>query len=200
MGTVLVDTSNSPWARLKPVPIESVKLEDSFWAPRLEVLRRTTLRSQYELMEETGRIDNFRRASGKIKGPFRGFYFNDSDVYKWVEAASLTLAYEHDADIKRLIEIVVEEIVAAQDEDGYLNTYFVFEKRGERWSNLRDMHELYCAGHLFQAAIAHYRATGERRLLDSALRLADHIAGIFGPGGREGVPGHPEIEMPLVEL
>jgi len=151
-------------------------------------------------MEETGRIDNFRRASGKIKGPFRGFYFNDSDVYKWVEAASLTLAYEHDADIKRLVEIVVEEIVAAQDEDGYLNTYFVFEKRGERWSNLRDMHELYCAGHLFQAAIAHYRATGERRLLDSALRLADHIAGIFGPGGREGVPGHPEIEMALVEL
>ena len=200
MGTVLVDTSNSPWARLKPVPIESVKLEDSFWAPRLEVLRRTTLRSQYELMEETGRIDNFRRASGKIKGPFRGFYFNDSDVYKWVEAASLTLAYEHDADVKRLVEIVVEEIIAAQDEDGYLNTYFVFERRGERWSNLRDMHELYCAGHLFQAAIAHYRATGRRELLDSALRLADHITGIFGPGRRRGVPGHPEVEMALVEL
>ncbi|RLF02736.1 MAG: glycoside hydrolase family 127 protein, partial [Thermoprotei archaeon] len=169
-------------------------------APRLEVLRRTTLRSQYELMEETGRIDNFRRASGKIKGPFRGFYFNDSDVNKWVEAASLTLAYEHDADVKRLVEIVVEEIIAAQDEDGYLNTYFVFERRGERWSNLRDMHELYCAGHLFQAAIAHYRATGRRELLDSALRLADHITGIFGPGRRRGVPGHPEVEMALVEL
>ncbi|RLG43467.1 MAG: glycoside hydrolase family 127 protein, partial [Thermoproteota archaeon] len=200
MVTLLVNTLESPWARLKPIPIEHVKIIDKFWAPRLKTLREETLPSQYNLMEETGRIDNFRRAAGKIKGPFRGAYYNDSDVYKWVEAACLTLAYERDQKIATLLTNVIDEIVAAQDEDGYLNTYFTYEKKRLRWTNLRDMHELYCAGHLFQAAIAYHRSTGEKELLTTAVRFADHIASVFGPGKRRGTPGHPEIEMALVEL
>ena len=200
MVTLLVNTLESPWARLKPIPIEHVKIIDKFWAPRLKTLREETLPSQYNLMEETGRIDNFRRAAGKVKGPFRGAYYNDSDVYKWVEATCLTLAYEHDQKIATLLTNVIDEIVAAQDEDGYLNTYFTYEKKRLRWTNLRDMHELYCAGHLFQAAIAYHRSTGEKELLTTAVRFADHIASVFGPGKRRGTPGHPEIEMALVEL
>jgi DUF1680 family protein len=197
---VVVETSRSPHARLKPVPVESVKLEDSFWAPRLDTLLNVTIPTQYQLLEETGRIDNFRRAAGKVKGPFRGLFFNDSDVYKWVEAASFALAYRRDPRVEELTDRVVAEIAAAQGEDGYLNTYFTFERRGERWSNLRDMHEMYCAGHLFQAAVARRRALGKEDLLGVAVRFADHIYDAFGPGRREGVDGHPEVEMALVEL
>jgi DUF1680 family protein len=152
------------------------------------------------LLEETGRIDNFRRAAGKIRGPFRGAVYNDSDVYKWVEAVAWALAGGDEPELATMLAATIEEIAAAQQPDGYLNTYFMFERAAERWQNLRDRHELYCAGHLFQAAIAHYRVTGSSRLLDVAIRLADHIAGVFGPAGRVGVPGHPEIEMALVEL
>lgn len=200
MRQIVVDASRSPCARLKPVSIGSVKLNDGFWAPRLRTLVKVTLPSQYELLEETGRIDNFRRAAGKIEGPFRGLVFNDSDVYKWVEAAQWALAYETDYRLKELVDHVVVEITAAQDEDGYLNTFFTFERRGERWTNLRDLHEMYCAGHLFQAAVARSRTTGEIDLLNAAVRFADHIHDNFGPGKRESVDGHPGIEMALVEL
>jgi len=197
---VVVDSSQSPYSRLKPVPIESVKLKDDFWAPRVKTLVKVTLPTQYELLEETGRLDNFRRAAGKVRTDFKGFFFNDSDVYKWVEAASYVLAFNRDSRIEKMVNSVIEEISDAQDDDGYLNTYFVFERKAERWTNLRDMHELYCAGHLIQAAIAHHRATGERMFLDVAVKFARHITGVFGPGKMLGVPGHPEIEMALVEL
>ena len=196
----MVDLSKSPFAKLYPISIENIRLEDSFWAPRIEILRRKTLPSQYDLMVKTGRIFNFRRASGKEKGDFKGYYFNDSDVYKWVEAVSYTLVYRYDEKLYCMVRKVIDDIIAAQDDDGYLNTYFTFERRKDRWKNLRDMHELYCAGHLFQAAIAFYRSTGEKDLLDTAIRFADHISNIFGPDKREGTPGHPEIEMALVEL
>jgi len=199
-STFVVDSSNSPYAKLRPLPIENVNLEDSFWAPRISTLRKKTLPSQHRIIEETGRLFNFRRASGKEKGEFRGLYFNDSDVYKWVEAVAFSLAIGWDDELHRLVRQTISEIASAQDDDGYLNTYFTFEKKKERWTNLRDMHELYCAGHLIQAAIAYYRATGEDDLLDVACRFADHIAEIFGPGKRAGTPGHPEIEMALVEL
>lgn len=197
---VVVDSSQSPYSILKPVPIDSVRLKDNFWTPRMETLVEVTIPTQYELLEETGRIDNFRRAAGKIKAEFKGLCFNDSDVYKWVEAASYTLAYNRNSRVERMVDNVITEISDAQDEDGYLNTYFTFEKKSQRWTNLRDMHELYCAGHLIQAAIAHYRATGKSTLLDVAVKLANHIVSVFGPGKLQGVPGHPEVEMALVEL
>jgi len=196
----VVDTSTSPYAKIRPVPIEAVKLEDGFWAPRQRTLRERTIPTQYNLCEETGRISNFRRASGKEAGDFQGYFFNDSDIYKWIEAAAFSLAAEPNEELRDLVERVVDDIAAAQDVDGYLDTYFTFERKKERWTNLQEMHELYCHGHMFQAAIALYRSTGGRKLLDVASRAADNIAYIFSTGKRNGTPGHPEIEMALVEL
>lgn len=198
--TVVVDTTKSPHSKLRPIPISAVKLRDRFWQPRLADLQEVTLPTQYELLEQTGRIDNFRRVAGKVGGEFRGLYFNDSDVYKWVEAASWSLAVQYNAKVAELLNRVIPEIEAAQDEDGYLNTYFSLERKGQRWTNLRDMHELYCAGHLFQAAVAHHRVTGDDRLLKVATRFADLIDKVFGWGKKEEPDGHPEVEMALVEL
>ncbi len=211
-SAVVVDTSRSPYARLRPVPLTAVTLTDDFWAPRRRVNREVTLPSQYRLLEETGRIDNFRRAAGKLDVPFQGRYYNDSDVYKWLEAAAWTLATGADPALRtepqdealvQMANTVIAEIANAQQPDGYLNTYFTHDRGTERWTNLRDKHELYCAGHLIQAAVAHHRATGDGRLLHIARRLADHICDLLGPreqGKRAGTPGHPEIEMALVEL
>ncbi len=202
-SAVVVDTSQSGNARLRPLPLDAVALADDFWAARLRVNREVTLPTQHQYCEDTGRIDNFRRAAGKMDVPFQGIYFNDSDVYKWLEAASWTLATHPDAELEKIVEAVITEIADAQRPDGYLNTYFTFERAEERWTNLRDMHELYCAGHLMQAAVAHYRATGSERLLAVARRFADHICDTFGPGeaGKlELTDGHEEIEMALVEL
>jgi len=196
----VVDTSRSPFAKLRPVPVESVHLEDDFWAPRLRILREVTLPAQYRLLEETGRIFNFRRAAGKQKGDFKGLFFNDTDLYKWLEAAAFSLASAFDQKLYDLAQQAIADIAAAQDEDGYLDTYFTFDRKKDRWTNLREMHELYCAGHLLQAAVAFYRATGEHNLLEVAHRSADLIASVFGPDRRTGTPGHPEIEMALVEL
>ncbi|MEM2913660.1 MAG: glycoside hydrolase family 127 protein [Candidatus Bathyarchaeia archaeon] len=198
--TVVVDTDRSRFAKLHPVPIESVRLKDNFWAPRLKIIEENTLPSQYKLLHDTGRVFNFRRAAGKEKGDFQGLVFNDSDIYKWLEAAAFSYAYDPNPDLLAKSREIIDEIAAAQDEDGYLDTYFTFERKSERWKNLRDLHELYCAGHLMQAAVAFYRATGERKILDIACRSADHIISVFGPNKRMGVPGHPEVEMALVEL
>jgi len=202
-SAVVVNTSSSPHARLRPVPLTAVSQADDFWTPRRRINREITLPSQYQLLEETGRIDNFRRVAGQTTGPFRGRYYNDSDVYKWLEAVAWTLAADPDPALTRMADTVIDAIASAQQPDGYLNTYFAFERASERWTNLRDMHELYCAGHLFQAAIAHRRSTGEDRLLRVTRRLADHICDRFGPpetGKQPGTPGHEEIEMALVEL
>ncbi|CAA9569610.1 MAG: GH127 / GH146 [uncultured Thermomicrobiales bacterium] len=196
----VVDTSRSPYARLRPLGVGDARLEDRFWAPRRERNRTVTLPSQWAQCEETGRLDNFRRAAGRHDGPFQGRVFNDSDIYKWLEAASWTLATGPDPALKARVDEAVALVAAAQDADGYLNTYFTFDRAAERWSDLEHAHELYCAGHLIQAAVAHHRATGERSLLDVAVRLAEHIAAVFGPDAGPGTCGHPEIEMALVEL
>lgn len=196
----VVDTSKSKEAKLKSVSLKSIKLTDNFWAKRVDILGEVTLPLQYEIMEETGRINNFRIASGKIKGDFVGFFFNDSDVYKWIEAVSFYLANNKNEKLERLVDDVIGEIGLAQDEDGYINTYFTFERRQDRWTNLKDMHELYCAGHIIQGAIAHYRVTGKTNFLNIAIKLADYLNRLFGPGRKEGTCGHPEIEMALIEL
>lgn len=198
MAQVVVDTSRSPHARLRPVPLTAVTLSDSFWAPRRHLNRQVSLPAQYRFLEETGRLDNFRRVAGQADRPFQGYYYNDSDVYKWLEAVAWALATDPDPDLIRMADGVIDLVAAAQQPDGYLNTYFALERAGGRWSNLRDMHELYCAGHLIQAAVAHHRATGNGRLLQVARRLADHIGTTFAQ--RPATPGHPEVEMALVEL
>ena len=196
----VVDLSHSPFAALRPVPTHAVRLQDAFWAPRIEINRTITIPAQLRQCETTGRIDNFRRASGKKEGAFQGIYFNDSDVYKWLEAAAFSLGTHPDPQLDADVDAVIAEVDAAQQPDGYLNTYFMFEKAGERFTNLKDMHEMYCAGHLIQAAVAHHRATGKRTLLDVACRLADCLDRTFGPHKRPGACGHEEAEMALVEL
>ena len=177
---VVVDTARSPYARLRPVPIDAVEIDDQFWAPRLRVNREATLPSQYRLLWDTGRFDNLLRAIGKHEGPYQGRFFNDSDVYKWLEAASWALAAQPDAELERMVDEAIAVVEAAQRPDGYLNSYFSLELADQRWTDF-DCHEMYCAGHLFQAAVAHHRATGSTRLLDVATRFADHIDTVFGP-------------------
>ncbi len=200
----VIDLSESGHARLQPVPASAVELNDSFWEPRRRINREETLASQFQKLEESGCFNNFRRASGQIEGGFHGgFCFMDSDVYKWLEAACATLGTHPTPELETMVETATELIEAAQQSDGYLNTYFMFERAGERWTNLRDLHEMYCAGHFIQAAVAHYRATGSTRLLVVARKVADNICDTFGPtseGKRLGTCGHPEIEMALVEL
>ncbi len=197
---VVVDTSHSAFGTLRPVSLTEVQLTDTFWTPRRKINQQVTLPSQYQQCEISGRLDNFRRVVDLQIGEFRGRFFNDSDVYKWLEAASWVLATETDAELESQVNTVIALIVAAQDDDGYLNTYFTFERRAERWTDLVVKHELYCAGHLIQAAVAHHRATGSRALLEVAIRFADLITTTFGPDARPGACGHPEIEMALVEL
>ena len=186
--------------RLTIVPFTAVHVEDEFWAPRIRTNRERSIPHNLKWCEETGRISNFAKAAGLMEGKFEGIYFNDSDVYKVLEGASYALAQQPDPQLEKEVDRIIGLIAAAQRPDGYLNTYYTLTGLDKRWTNLPVMHELYCAGHLFEAAVAHYRATGKRTFLDVAIKLADHIDSIFGPGKKYGVPGHEEIELALVKL
>lgn len=199
----VLDLVRSPHARLRPVPVGAVTLRDAFWEPRRRLNREETLGSQFQKLEESGVLNNFRRAAGTFDGEFEGYVFTDSDAYKWLEAAATTLGTHPTPELQEMVDTVIALIEAAQDEDGYLNTYYVLDRKGQRWTNLRDQHEMYCIGHLLQAVVAHFRATGSRRLLDVGVKVADNLCDTFGPieeGKRLGTCGHPEIEMGLVEL
>jgi len=196
----IIDTRKSPYNRVSSVPIGAVKLGDGFWKPRMEANRLNGIPALLQQLEAHGAIDNFRRVSGRKAVERQGPVFTDSDVYKWMEGAALVLATTKDPAIKSALDGVIDEVVAAQQEDGYLNTYFWGERAGERFTKLESDHELYCAGHMFQAAIAHHRATGETKFYDCALRLADYLTQEFGPGKIEQVDGHAEVEMALTEL
>jgi DUF1680 family protein len=188
--------------KLDPVPFTQVKISDSFWAPRQETNRKVSIPHGFEMLEKAGNIRNFELAAAGAREGYSGPLFMDSDLYKTVEAASYALATERDPQLEARLDDIIAKIAAAQMPDGYLNTYFQVVEPGKRWTNLRDAHELYCAGHLFEAAVAHYQATGKKTLLNVATRFADYIDSIFGegPGKRMGYPGHPEIELALVKL
>ena len=196
----VVDLSKSPSALLRPISLDKVVLSDKFWEPKIRVNREVTIPSQLEHLEKTGRINNFRRASGKIEAEFVGIFFNDSDVYKWAEAAAYSLITHPDKELEEKLDEIIQEIWDAQQTDGYINTYFMFEREKDRFSNLKDMHEMYCAGHLIQAAIAHHRATGRKNFLDIAFHLAECLHHKFGPEKEVGACGHQVAEMALVEL
>jgi len=192
--------ADRPHRRLEAVPFTQVKLTDGFWAPRIETNRTVTVWHDFKKCEETGRISNFAKAAGRMSGKFQGIYFNDSDVYKVVEGAAYCLAAHPDPKLDKYLDDLIDTFAAAQRPDGYLYTFYMLTDPSKRWSNLARMHELYCAGHLFEAAVAHYRATGKRSLLKVATRLADLIDKVFGPDGNHGVSGHEEIELALVKL
>ncbi|MCC6173951.1 MAG: glycoside hydrolase family 127 protein [Chloroflexi bacterium] len=195
-----VDTTNSPHARLKTLPFDAVTIEGGIWAGRQEVVRTSALDHGYRMLVEAGNVENVRIAGGQSSASYRGPLYMDSDLYKWLEAAAYELVRAPTALLRRRMDEVIDAIAAAQQPDGYVNSYYTLVEPGKRWTNFAFGHELYCAGHLIQAAIAHHHATGEDRLLAIARRFADHIDAEFGPGRRAVTPGHPEIEMALVEL
>ncbi|PLS01053.1 glycoside hydrolase family 127 protein [Neobacillus cucumis] len=187
--------------KFSPVPFTNVSIKDSFWSPKLEVNRKTTIPTEYQQCKETGRIDAFKLDWKPGQGE-QPHIFWDSDVAKWIEAASYSLMTHPDSDLEGLLDHVIELISSAQQPDGYLNVYFTSIKPEKRWTDLRDAHELYCAGHLMEAAVAHFQATGKRSFLDTMCRYADYIDSVFGtePGKKRGYCGHEEIELALVKL
>jgi DUF1680 family protein len=187
---------------LKAVPFTDVVIADEFWAPRIQTNRKVTVPYCFSKCEETGRIDNFAKAGGLMEGKFEGIYFNDSDLYKVIEGAAYSLKTHPDAELAKYVDGVIDKIAAAQWEDGYLYTFYSVGGRQpeKRWTNCKDKHELYCAGHFFEAAVAYWQATGKRKILDVAIRLADCIDSVFGPDKKRDIPGHEEIEIGLVKL
>lgn len=188
--------------QLRAVAFTDVVIADGFWAPRMETNRKVTVAYAFKKCEETGRIDNFAKAGGLMEGKFEGIYFNDSDLYKVIEGAAYSLKIHPDPELEKYVEGVIEKIAAAQWEDGYLYTFYSLPQRQpeKRWTDVRHKHELYCAGHFFEAAVAYYQATGKRKILDVAIRLAAYIESVFGPDKKHDVPGHEEIEIGLVKL
>jgi uncharacterized protein len=185
---------------LKPVPFTDVKFRDAFWAPRLETNRTVTIPHDFAMCEKTGRIANFARAAGREKGDFQGIFYDDSDVYKVIEGAAYSLATHPDPKLDKYLDDLIDTIAGAQQPDGYLYTFYTLKGLDKKFTNLKDNHELYCAGHLIEAAVAHKRATGKDSLLNVARKLADHVDSIFGADKRHDIDGHEEIELALFKL
>lgn len=188
--------------KLEAVPFTDVTISDRFWAPRQAINRTVSIPHSLDMLEKAGNMANFDLAAqGKREG-YHGPVFMDSDVYKALEAASYSLAAHPDPALERRVDQFIARIAAAQMPDGYLNTWYQVNAPDQRFTNLRDNHEIYCAGHLFEAAVAHYRATGKRTLLDVATKFADLLDRTFGDadGKRLGYCGHPEAELALVKL
>ncbi len=196
----ILDLSRSPKAKLRNVPVQAVKLGDGFWAPRRKINVEKSIPLMLDLLEQNGIVDNFRRLSGRKTAARRGPLYTDSDIYKWMEAVAFVLQSGDDPTLRATFDRLTDEILAAQEPSGYLNTYWVEERKGDRFRKMEGGHELYCLGHMLQAAIAYYRATGNRRLLDGGIRFADYLCRDFGPAKQPLLTGHPELEMALVEL
>ena len=192
--------------------IKNFEVTDGFWGRYRKLVREVVLPYQEDALndriedaEKSHCIENFRMAAeklhtGKCDGEFYGMVFQDSDVAKWLEGAAYSLAQEPDAELERRCDEIIELIGQAQHEDGYLNTYFTVKEPDKRWTNLHEAHELYCAGHMIEAAVAYAECTGKTKLLKTMQGMADHIYQHFIVEGAEGYPGHPEIELALMRL
>jgi uncharacterized protein len=193
---------------IQPVPFTKVHLKSGFWFDRMETNRTVTIPSALKMLEETGRIKNFAIAGGLEKGDFCSkYYFDDSDVYKVIEGASYSLMLRKDQQLECRLDSIISLIARAQEKDGYLYTVrtmgsqkFAKTTGPSRWLNEQWSHELYNIGHLYEAAVAHYMATGKRSLLNVALKSAELVNKVFGPGKLELPSGHQEIEIGLVKL
>jgi len=211
MGLISCQPSGdgSGFPSIKEVPFTDIHLTDHFWAPRIETNRLVSIPSAFYQSEQSGRFDNFALAGGLIEGEYQGdFPFDDTDPYKIIEGASYSLAVTYDAKLDAYLDSVICLIGAAQEPDGYLTTCVTNRCErlsrwwgSERWEKLNS-HELYNCGHLYEAAVAHYQATGKRSLLDIAIKNADLVCEVFGPEeGQKQVPsGHPIIEMGLAKM
>ncbi|CAI9389779.1 glycoside hydrolase family 127 protein [Citrobacter telavivensis] len=191
------------------VDLHRLKVSDPFFGQYQQLVRDVVIPYQWDALndriaeaEPSHAIENFRIAAGRQQGEFYGMVFQDSDVAKWLEAVAWSLCQKPDAELEKTADEVIELIAAAQCEDGYLNTYFTAKAPDKRWSNLAECHELYCAGHMIEAGVAFFQATGKRSLLNVVCRFADYIDSVFGKEEHKlhGYPGHPEVELALMRL
>jgi DUF1680 family protein len=196
----IVDVTQSPHAKLHSVPIRAVTMGEGFWASRRAVNVEKSIPTMRAELEEHGIVDDFLRLEGKKNVPRRGPLYTDSDLYKWMEAAAFVLQSGDDPKLRAQFDQYTGIIAAAQEPSGYLNTYWSEERTAKRFTEMHRSHELYCMGHLLQAAVAYYRATGDRKLLDVGIRFANYMVENFGPTKRPALTGHPEFEMALIEL
>lgn len=199
----------TPHRHSKALPLSTVNVRDAFWSRYVGLVHEKVIPYQWEALndrvpgaEKSHAIENFRIAAGLASGDFHGYVFQDSDLYKWLEAVAYRLATHPDAALEAQADAAIDLIGQAQQPDGYLNTHYTVAQPGRRWTDERRKHELYCAGHLVEAAVAYAEATGKRTLLEIACRFVDHIATVFGPepGKKHGYPGHQVLEMALVKL
>lgn len=190
-----------PKRQLYPVPFTNVTIDDHFWSPRLKINRERSIPHIYNKLEETGRLAAYK-LDWKPGMEYMPHQFWDSDVAKWLEAASYSLATHPDPTLEAMVDQVIALVASAQQADGYLNPHFTVVEPQRRWKDLRNGHELYCAGHLIEAGVAHFQATEKRTLLNVVCRYADYIESVFGiePGKKRGYCGHEEIELALVKL
>ncbi len=195
------------------IPFRQVTITDPFWSRWQQVAAEAGLKGQWKEMEATGRLENFRRVIRGEEGTHEGLLFNDSDLYKWLEGACYGLALFNDPELRAMVDEAVGLIAGAQGEDGYINTFYQLktkathywsdadaESHSARWSRTASDHEMYCMGHLIEAAVAHKECLGSDDLLNVGLKAASHIASVFGPDKRLGYCGHQELELALCRL
>ena len=192
---------------IQALPFTSAPIQDQFWKRRIDAAVNITIPYDFEKCEETGRIDNFAKAGGLMEGPHQGIFYNDSDVFKVVQGAAYALQISPNPELEAYLDDLISMFAAAQEADGYLYTARTIDPAKapepcgpERWSNLAVNHELYNVGHMYEAAVAYFEATGKRAFLDVALKNADLIDSVFGAEKLRDVPGHQEIEIGLVAL
>ena len=195
--------------RAKSLKLKDIKINDTFWSDHVDLVRNAIIPYQWEAMndripdaESSHCLENFEIAAGRKEGKFYGAVFQDTDVAKWLEAVGFSLECYPDEKLERTADEVIDLIAEAQQDDGYINTYFTIEAPEKRWSDLCEGHELYTAGHLMEAAVAYYYGTGKKKFLDCMCRFADLICDTFGfeEGKIHGYPGHQEVEIGLIKL
>jgi DUF1680 family protein len=196
--------AKSPHAKLRDIPVHAVTIQSGFWARRREINVAKSIPTMHDLLEANGRMNNFRRLVGKSDAAQSGPVFSDSDVYKWTEAVGFALQSGDRPDLRAMAEKAIGEVVAVQEPSGYLNTYYQDDRKSLRMLTQTQTtgHELYNIGHMLQGAIAYYRGTGDRKLLDAGIRFVDDfLLPNYGPAPKKPiVSGHPEIELALIEL
>jgi DUF1680 family protein len=201
----VLDLSRSPFAKLKSIPIRSVEIQEGFWSKRRTTNVESSIPSMHDELIAHGRMDNFLRLEGNSSAPQTGPVYSDSDIYKWTEAVGFALQSADLPELRATSSAMIRDVVAAQEPSGYLDTYYQNDRKPLRmlYDTQTTGHELYCLGHMLQGAIAYYRASGDRTLLDAGIRVVDgFLLPNYGPGANQKgiVAGHPEIEMSLIEL
>ncbi len=200
-GQLLAAPADLPPVRgLEEVGHAQVELRGGFWGPRLKTQHEVTVPHALNSLEQDGHVTNFDKAAGKFDGPLKGHHAFDSDLHKALEGAVYSLQHFDDRPLRERVDGIMDRILAAQQKDGFLISYFIVQKQDQRWEDLRLEHQMYNAGHFFELAVAHQQLTGDPKVLNAAKRFADHIDGIFGPGKRYDVDGHQEVELALIRL